>query len=129
MSGVLSIFRSVVTTGRMHVLKRQVQSLTMHQKKLESELQQIEEKYHAKRQKFLESSEEFAKELKKNSGTSVTDVKYKQMVAEQVEKLKQEREERARKGVSTPPPTPPSPAPPTDPQDNRLNITMYNRCH
>merc|ERR1719461_849227 len=107
--------RSVVTTARMQVLRRQVQSLTMHQKKLEAELTTIEEKYEGKKRKFLESSEEFQVEIKKHCVKAVDNDKYNKMVEEQVEKLRAERAERARAGAATPP----SPAGPTDPVDTR----------
>ncbi|GFV60960.1 hypothetical protein TNCV_4716141 [Trichonephila clavipes] len=82
--------RSVVTTARMSVLKRQVQSLTMHQKKLEAELQQIEEKFEAKKRKFLEASETFQEELKKKCTKVVDDEAYLQMVEHATEQLKRE---------------------------------------
>lgn len=107
--------RSVVTTQRMQVLKRQVQSLTMHQKKLEAELSTIEEKYETKKRKFIESSAEFQEELKKHCVKAVSDEKYEKMVEEQLEKLRQEKESRARDGA----PTPPSPAQLSDPVDTR----------
>merc|ERR1719323_774585 len=81
----------------MQVLRRQVQSLTMHQKKL------------------VESSEEFQTELKKHCVEAVSEARYQEMVVEQLEKLKEERAERMRAGA----PTPPSPAAPQDPQDTR----------
>ncbi|KAB0799492.1 hypothetical protein PPYR_07372 [Photinus pyralis] len=83
--------RSVVTTGRMQVLKRQVQSLTMHQKKLEAELQQIEEKFEAKKRKFVESSEQFQEELKKHCKPAVDEDTFQKMVERQYELLKKDR--------------------------------------
>ena len=46
---------------------------------------------------------------------AVTDEKYEEMVADQVEKLQHEKAERARDGACTPP----SPAQPGDPVDTR----------
>ena len=67
--------RSVVMTPRLQLLKKQVQSLTMHQKKLESELSQIEEKFEAKKRKFVESSQNFHDEIKRCAIKAVDTVK------------------------------------------------------
>lgn len=63
--------RTIVTTSRMQILRRQVHSLTMHQSKLETELAQMEEKFEAKKRKLIESSELFQEELKKVSHISL----------------------------------------------------------
>ncbi|XP_055530423.1 SWI/SNF-related matrix-associated actin-dependent regulator of chromatin subfamily E member 1 [Wyeomyia smithii] len=83
--------RSVVTTQRMHVLKRQVQSLAMHQMKLQHELQLIEEKFDTRKRKFVESSEQFQDELKKHCKPAVDDETFQKMVDRQYEMLKRER--------------------------------------
>ncbi|XP_028178490.1 SWI/SNF-related matrix-associated actin-dependent regulator of chromatin subfamily E member 1-like isoform X3 [Ostrinia furnacalis] len=80
--------RSVVTTARMQILKKQVQSLTMHQKKLEDELQQIEEKFEAKKRKFIESSETFQEELKKHCKPAVDEETFSRMVERALEQMR-----------------------------------------
>ncbi|XP_045029507.1 SWI/SNF-related matrix-associated actin-dependent regulator of chromatin subfamily E member 1 isoform X1 [Daphnia magna] len=84
--------RSVVTTARMQVLKRQVHSLTMHQKKLETELQQIEEKFDSKKRKFVESSSAFQDDLIRTCRKPIDEETFQQMVEQQTEIIKKERE-------------------------------------
>ncbi|XP_057380524.1 SWI/SNF-related matrix-associated actin-dependent regulator of chromatin subfamily E member 1-like isoform X3 [Daphnia carinata] len=84
--------RSVVTTARMQVLKRQVHSLTMHQKKLETELQQIEEKFDSKKRKFVESSAAFQDDLIRTCRKPIDEETFQQMVEQQTEIIKKERE-------------------------------------
>ncbi|XP_048481310.1 SWI/SNF-related matrix-associated actin-dependent regulator of chromatin subfamily E member 1 isoform X2 [Plutella xylostella] len=101
--------RSVVTTARMHILKKQVQSLTMHQKKLEDELQQIEEKFDAKKRKFVESSDAFQEELKKHCKPAVDEETFNRMVERAVEQM--------RRGLAPAPLVPPTTLPKAEPME------------
>uniref|UniRef100_A0A182RPU3 HMG box domain-containing protein n=1 Tax=Anopheles funestus TaxID=62324 RepID=A0A182RPU3_ANOFN len=106
--------RSVVTTQRMHVLKRQVQSLTMHQMKLQHELQLIEEKFETRKRKFVESSETFQDELKKHCKPAVDEETFQKMVDRQYEMMKRDRL-RALEEAQKPPAQAPAPAPTQQP--------------
>lgn len=64
------------------------------QKKLESELQQIEVKFEAKKRKFTSSSETFQEELKKHCKRAIEEDTFQKLVEKQYAALKKDLEER-----------------------------------
>ncbi len=67
-----------------------VHSLTMHQKKLETELQQIEEKFDCKKRKFVESSSVFQEDLVRTCRKPIDEETFQSMV-EQKQKSSRNR--------------------------------------
>ena len=64
----------------------------MHQKKLETELQQIEEKFESKKRKFLDSSTTFHDELQRTCRKPIDEEAFQLLIEQQMELLKKERE-------------------------------------
>lgn len=82
--------RSVVTSARMNILKRQVTSLSMHQEKLEKELQQLEEKHESKKRKFLDAAEKFNDDYSNQCDFRVTKEQCEEFYKKHCETIKQQ---------------------------------------
>ena len=80
---ILPDVRNVVTAQRINALERQILKFTMDQSRVEAELRQIEERFQAKKRRFVESSERFEKEIKKHC--PVVSVEYEKMVEQEIE--------------------------------------------
>lgn len=88
---VVPDIRSVVTASRLKLLRKQVQSLTIHQQRLDEELIQLEEQFQAKKRTLLDSSEKFAVELKKRYPAKPFDeAAYQKMFDAALEQIKKE---------------------------------------
>ena len=75
----------------------------MHQKKLEAELQQIEEKFAHKKRKFIEASDQFKEEMKKKCSQKAVDPNtYQKMVEKALDQLKKEHQAREEQQTKTP---------------------------
>lgn len=57
--------KTIVTRPRLDNLKKQVQSLMQHQRRLEQEIEEAEQRHEARKRKILESSEKFQQEMKR----------------------------------------------------------------
>lgn len=83
--------RSIVTNSRLQVLRKQVESLTMHQNKLDEELKQLEERFQEKKRTLIDSSEKFSSELNKRfASKTVDDVTYQKMFDKALEQIQKE---------------------------------------
>ncbi|KAF6216515.1 hypothetical protein GE061_000858 [Apolygus lucorum] len=83
--------RTIVTTSRMQHFYCKIQSLKMHQKKMESEVEQLVEKFETTKRKLNEASDAFQEELQKYCKRAVDEDYFNEMVEKEYEKLRKER--------------------------------------
>ncbi|GMS89549.1 hypothetical protein PENTCL1PPCAC_30828, partial [Pristionchus entomophagus] len=88
-TNIVNDTRTIVAQSRIELLKKQADSLIMHQKKLEKELTDMGDKFNEKKRGLETSSEDFAENLKKvcDEKVVVEPAKYEEMVEEWRAKL------------------------------------------
>ena len=67
--------KTVVTKPRLENLKRQVQSLMQHQRKLEGEIEEMESKFSAKKQKILDEAKTFADSMEEIASRPIPEIR------------------------------------------------------
>lgn len=68
--------KTVVTKPRLENLKRQVQSLMQHQRKLEGEIEDMELKFATKKQKIIDNSKKFTEEMEEIAKRPIPETKF-----------------------------------------------------
>ncbi|CAJ0597427.1 unnamed protein product [Cylicocyclus nassatus] len=86
---VVTDTRTVVAQNRMDMLRKQAQSLSAHQNKLEEELVKLEEIHQEKKRQIERGSEEFAENLKRvcEEKPQLDEAKYQELLEEMKTKL------------------------------------------
>ncbi|XGW14707.1 hypothetical protein V3C99_000742 [Haemonchus contortus] len=86
---VVTDTRTVVAQNRMDMLRKQAQSLSAHQSKLEEELVKLEEIHREKKRQIEKGSEEFAENLKRvcEEKPQLDEAKYAELLEEMKVKL------------------------------------------
>lgn len=89
---VVPDMRTVVTTSRLAVLKRQVLSLITHQKKLEMELENLNKQHNQRKRLIVEASENFGNKWRKlcEDIPSMDDDVFDEKVLKYMDELKKE---------------------------------------
>lgn len=84
--------RSVVTNNRLEVLRRQADSLILHQERSLNELTTMEQNFSEKKRRILEASAEFSRQLEQFSKPAADSDTYQKMFEKALEQLKMQNE-------------------------------------